>query len=45
MPHSGKKQGECYVNKKCNHPKNEVACFKKNHITITKQVQVGIKGE
>jgi hypothetical protein len=45
MPHLGKKQGEWYVNKKCNHAKNEVAYLKKNRITITKQVQARIKGE
>ncbi len=36
MPHLGKKQGEWYVNKKCNHAKKEVIYFKKNHITIIK---------
>jgi hypothetical protein len=27
MPHLGKKQGEWYVNKKCNHAKKEVIYF------------------
>ncbi len=45
MPHLGKKQREWYVNKKCNHGKNEVAYFLKNHITIIKQVQARIKEE
>ncbi len=34
MSHLCKKQGELYVNKKCNHANNEVAYYKKNRITI-----------
>jgi hypothetical protein len=45
MPHLGKKQGEWYVNINCNHAKNEVVYFKKNHLTIVEQVQGGVKGE
>ncbi len=45
MPHLGKKQGEWYVNKKCNHAKNEIAYYKKSHLTIVEQVQGGVKGE
>jgi hypothetical protein len=44
-PHLGKKQGKWYVNKKCNHAKNEVAYSKKSHLTMTKKVQGGVKGE
>jgi hypothetical protein len=43
MPHLGKKQGEWYVNKKCNHAKNEVVYSLKNRLTITKKVQGGVK--
>jgi hypothetical protein len=45
MPHLGKKQGEWYVNKKCNHEKNEIAHSKKCHLTIVEQVQGGVKRE
>jgi hypothetical protein len=29
MSHLGKKEGEWYINKKCNHAKNEVAYLQK----------------
>ncbi len=45
MSHLGKRQGEWYVNKKCNHAKNEVAYSLKNHHTITKKIKGGVKGE
>jgi hypothetical protein len=45
MPHLGKKQGEWYVNKKCNHAKNEITYSKKSHLTIVEQVQGEVKGE
>jgi hypothetical protein len=45
MPHLNKNQGKWYVNKKCNHAKNEVAYSKKNHHTITKKIEGGVKGE
>jgi hypothetical protein len=45
MPHLGKKQGEWYVNKKCNHTKNEITYYNKNHLTIVEQVQGGVEGE
>jgi hypothetical protein len=38
MPHLGKKEGEFYVNKKCNHAKNEVTYSLKSCISIIKQV-------
>ncbi len=45
MPDLGKKQGEWYVNKKCNHAKNEIVYSKKSCLTIVKQVEGGVKGE
>jgi hypothetical protein len=45
LPHLGKKQGEWYVNKKCNHAKNEAVYYLKNRFTIVKQVQWRVKGE
>jgi hypothetical protein len=41
----GKKQGEWYVNKNCNHAKNEVVYSKKSHLIIVEQVPGGVKGE
>ncbi len=38
MPHLGKKQREFYVNKKCNHVKNEIIYFQHNYMTIVKHV-------
>jgi hypothetical protein len=46
MPHLGKKERECYINKKCNHVKTEVAYFQRSHITIVGQIiQGGLKME
>jgi hypothetical protein len=46
MPHLGKKEGEWYIDKKCNLVKNEVAYFQRSHITIVGQViQGGLKRE
>jgi hypothetical protein len=45
MSHLGKRQGEWYVNKKCNHAKNEIVYLKNSCLTIAKQVQGGVKGE
>jgi hypothetical protein len=38
MPHLGKKEKECYVNKKNTHAKNEVIYFQESHISIVEQV-------
>jgi hypothetical protein len=45
LPHLGKKQGEWYVNKKCNYAKNEVVYSKKSCLMIVEQVQGRVKGE
>ncbi len=45
MTHIDKKQGKWYVNKKCNHAKNEVDYSKKNYLTFVEQIQRGVKGE
>jgi hypothetical protein len=44
MLHLGKKQGKWYVNKKCNHGKNEVVYSKNNHFIIVEQVQKRLRG-
>jgi hypothetical protein len=46
MPHLGKTYVEFYVNKKCNHAKNEVAYSQRSHVSNIKHVIHGsLKGE
>jgi len=46
IAHLDKKEREFYVNKKCNHAKNEVTYSQQNNISIAKQViHVSLKGE
>ncbi len=41
----GKKKGEWYYNKKCNHAKNRVVYSEHNCISIVEQIQRKVKGE
>jgi len=46
MPHLGKTNVKFYVNKKCNHAKNEVTYSQQNHVSNTKHViHESLKGE
>lgn len=46
MPHLGKTNVKFYVNKKCNHAKNEITYSQPNHVSSTKHVIHGsLKGE
>jgi hypothetical protein len=46
MPHLGKTNVEFYVNKKCNHAKNEVTYSQQSHVSSIKHVIHGnLKGE
>jgi hypothetical protein len=44
LPHLGKKQGEWYVNKKCNHANNEVVYSKKIVSQLLNKFKEGLRG-